>query len=335
MTQPLVPHPDRIRLAMLGMVEGNGHPFSWSAILNGRYDRDIMADCGYPVIPQYLGEQPPENLGISGVEVTHVWCDRPEDTAHVAAACHIPNRLERPEDAIGRVDAAVIATDIGHEHIDRARPFIEAGIPVFIDKPLTDRVDHLDRFIEWDRQGKRFMSSSAMRYSPPFVALRDRLGEIGTPRLIVMTMCKRWENYGIHALEAVYPLLRPGGWEAVRNAVEGDAHVVHAHHADGVEVLLPTIRDMTGAFGRLSVYGTEGHLTTRSADTFTAFKTQLNTFVEYLRTGRRPVPFEHVVEQMRIIIAGIDSGREGGRPIDVSSTAVLTETVPPLSISRS
>ena len=28
-----------IRLAMLGMVEGNGHPYSWSIIFNGGYDR--------------------------------------------------------------------------------------------------------------------------------------------------------------------------------------------------------------------------------------------------------------------------------------------------------
>ena len=31
-----------IRLAMLGMIEGNGHPYSWSAIVNG-YNPDEMA----------------------------------------------------------------------------------------------------------------------------------------------------------------------------------------------------------------------------------------------------------------------------------------------------
>ena len=39
----LVANPERIRLAMLGMVDGNGHPYSWSAILNGRYDAAAMA----------------------------------------------------------------------------------------------------------------------------------------------------------------------------------------------------------------------------------------------------------------------------------------------------
>ena len=75
----LVPDPQHIRLAMLGMVDGNGHPFSWSAIINGRYDAAAMADCGFPAIPQYLAAEPPENLGIPGAQVTHVWCDEPAD----------------------------------------------------------------------------------------------------------------------------------------------------------------------------------------------------------------------------------------------------------------
>ena len=65
----LVRRPDDIRLAMLGMVEGNGHPYSWSAIINGRYDMARMAECGYPSIPEYLGAQPKEALGIPGARV--------------------------------------------------------------------------------------------------------------------------------------------------------------------------------------------------------------------------------------------------------------------------
>ena len=37
------------------------------------------------------------------------------------------------------VDAVVIATDKGHEHVSRCRPFVEAGLPVFVDKPLVDQ----------------------------------------------------------------------------------------------------------------------------------------------------------------------------------------------------
>ena len=37
----LVKDVNNIRLGVIGMTEGNGHPYSWSAILNG-YDRERM-----------------------------------------------------------------------------------------------------------------------------------------------------------------------------------------------------------------------------------------------------------------------------------------------------
>ena len=49
-TRPLTDRKE-IRLAMLGMVDGNGHPYSWSAMFNG-YDAAEMAKCPFPVIPR-------------------------------------------------------------------------------------------------------------------------------------------------------------------------------------------------------------------------------------------------------------------------------------------
>jgi|GEM_PF-4815020 len=39
MTQVLVKDPLAIHLGVIGMTEGNGHPYSWSAIING-YDSE-------------------------------------------------------------------------------------------------------------------------------------------------------------------------------------------------------------------------------------------------------------------------------------------------------
>lgn len=315
MTQPLVTHPDNIRLAMLGMVEGNGHPFSWSAIINGRYDRKVIAECGYPVIGEYLNAQPQADLGIDGAQVTHVWCDDPAQSRQVAAAAYIPNVVERPEDVIGHVDAVIIATDIGHEHVDRARPFIDAGLPVFIDKPLTDHRDGLKRFTEWHDQRKPFQSSSCMRYAKEFADLRNRLPEAGELRAVTVLMAKSWERYGIHALESVYGMLPAGGYEWVTNTGDEDANVVHLRHKLGVDVVLVTTADLYGAFGVVQVAGTKGLLQARFTDTFYAFKSQLVEFVSYLRSGVEPQPFEQLREQMAIIIAGTESRNRGGERI--------------------
>jgi len=81
----MVKDADNIRLGVIGMTEGNGHPYSWSAILNG-YDRARMtAECPFPGIPGYLNLQPPEAFGIADARVTHVFCDARSDAEHVAA----------------------------------------------------------------------------------------------------------------------------------------------------------------------------------------------------------------------------------------------------------
>jgi predicted dehydrogenase len=301
---------------MLGMVDGNGHPYSWGAIINGTYDAQAMANCGFPVIPQYLGAEPKENLGIAGAKVTHVWCDDPADSARVAKAVGIANVAKRAEDVIGQVDAAIIATDRGWEHVDRARPFVEAGLPVFLDKPLCDREEHLRQFIAWQQSGKSLLSTSGLRYAREFVAAKQRIAtDIGEMRLVTMTTCKSWERYGIHALEAVYPLLTPGGWLSVANTGTENANIVHVRHASGVDVVLAAMADMHGAFGKMSIYGTKGTLNTGFAHTFFAFKAQLVAFIDYLRTGELPFPFAETVELMKIIIAGIRSREQSGKTV--------------------
>ncbi|OGV49644.1 MAG: oxidoreductase [Lentisphaerae bacterium GWF2_52_8] len=309
----LVKDTNTIRLGMLGMVDGNGHPYSWSAIFNG-YDRDAMSTCPFAGIPAYLNKEPKESFGIPGAKVTHVWTDDPADAEKVAKASLVPNIVKRPEDVIGQVDAVVIATDKGHEHVKRCRPFVEAGLPVFVDKPMVDNEKDLAVFCRWEKEGRAIMSSSCMRYCKEFAPYRMSVHNLGALRFASVTMCKTWERYGIHALESIYPILGPG-FISVRNTGTIERNIVHLKHASGVDVVLVVSADMYGAFGVLQLCGTAGHVELSFSDTFYSFKAQLQAFVEFLRTDRRPFPFEETVELMKIVIAGIRSREEDGRKI--------------------
>jgi len=303
-----------LKLAMLGMVEGNGHPYSWSIIINGRYDADALADCPYAAIRDYIAKQPADTLGIDGAEVTHVWTDDPGDAISVAKVAGIANVVDRPEDVIGQVDAVFIATDKGHEHVARATPFIEAGVPVFIDKPLCDNAADLVVFSGWVAAGKPLISSSAMRFAKEFTPYHRATHELGNLRYINITMAKSWETYGIHALEAIYPVLG-SGFISVRNTGEAGRNIVHLKHRDGVDVNLAVIDDLYGAFGLMTLAGTAGSVHLRTTDTFHAFKAQLQSFVDYLRTGVAPVPWGETRELMHLVIAGIQSRAAGGAEI--------------------
>ena len=308
---------NEIRLAMLGMIEGNGHPYSWSAIVNG-YDPAEMAKCPYAGIPVYLGKQPLESVRIPGARVTHIWTDNADEAPLVAKASLIANVVSNPEDIIGHVDAVVVATDDGNDHVRRARPFIEVGLPVFIDKPMATNLEDLRRFVKWQREGKVLLSTSGMRYAPEMKlseAQRDHLGDL---RWITSFTCKTWERYGIHALEAVYPLLGPG-FVSAQTQHQSGSDIVHLRHQSGAQITLAAIHDAYGSFGGVHLFGTKGDLALKLTDTYSAFRAQLVAFIDMLRTGQPPFDFAQTVELMAIIIAGIESRKQNGATVSITS----------------
>ncbi|WP_221031949.1 Gfo/Idh/MocA family protein [Actomonas aquatica] len=308
-------NPPPLRLAMIGMVPGNGHPYSWSAIING-YDRDLMAACPYPVIGQYLNAQPAGSVGLPHAAVTHIWTDDPADARLVAPAALIPHILACPEDAIGQVDAVFIATDDGYTHVARARPFIEAGLPVFIDKPLALTVEDLRTFIAWRSNGARLLSSSGLRFAPEFDALLADPSPLGELRWLSGLTCKAWETYGIHALEPLFRFTGPG-YSSILLESQPGLEVAHLQHHSGVQVTIPVIADGGAAFGTFQLTGTAGPQRIQLKDTYTAFHRQIVSFLDYVRTGTEPCPFAHTIELMALLIGGIRSREEGSRRVDI------------------
>jgi predicted dehydrogenase len=283
-----------------------------------------MREAADPVISKYLAAQPAENFGIAGVRVTRIWCDEAQDAHRIAAASRIPNPVQRPEGLIGNVDAVLIPTDVGGEHLRSAAPFVVAGIPVFVDKPLCDNPQDLRTFVDWVASGRAILSCSAFRFAPEFKQLRENRetrDDLGPLRLITMTMAKSWRRYGMHALEGVYPFLEPDGWLSVANTGRDGADVVHLRHGGGVDVVIAVIDDLFGGFGHLTLYGTRDKRCAQFADSFTAFKTQLAAFVSYLRSGDPPFPFEQTVELVKLLVAAEKSKDRGGRTVELSEIA--------------
>lgn len=313
-----------LRFATIGMIEGNGHPYSWSAIING-YDDEAMARCPFPGIPKYLAADR-DKIGIEGVQVTHVWTDDPLAAPRVAAASKIPHVLARPEDAIGQVDAVLIATDDGTDHVRRARPFVEAGLPVFIDKPLAITPEELSAFVAWERAGARVLSSSAARYDPGLEKLRDEQTALGELRWIGAVSIKSWERYGIHRLEPIFALLGPGFESIALGPRTGRTETAQLIHRSGVQVTIVIAEDALASFRHVRVVGSQGMHDAVLGNTFVAFKRQLESFVGFVRSGTSPIPFAETLEMMAVLIAGLESRALGGARVDVAP--VLERFVP-------
>ncbi len=71
---------------------------------------------------------------------------------------------------------------------------------------------------------------------------------------ICQPMCKKWETYGIHALEGMFPLLGEG-FVSVQNTGTYERNMVHITHASGCDVHIPLSAGMYGAFANRLLIG--------------------------------------------------------------------------------
>ena len=71
------------------------------------------------------------------IRVTAIGGNYPEESRKIFEECGLELLAEKPEDMLGKVDAVMVTARDGAAHAAFARPFLEAGIPAFIDKPIT------------------------------------------------------------------------------------------------------------------------------------------------------------------------------------------------------
>ena len=74
---------DILKLGIIGLSEGNGHPYSWSAIING-YNPKLMKSCGFPVIYNYLSEREFPKDKIRNASVNYIWTQSKQLSNHIS-----------------------------------------------------------------------------------------------------------------------------------------------------------------------------------------------------------------------------------------------------------
>ena len=134
-------------------------------------------------------------LGIDGAQVTHIWTQDPAVSRHCAAASRVDNVVDNLDDLIGQVDAVLLARDDPENHVTMAKPFLDAEVPIFVDKPLAIRRADLDYFAEQHAAGKFIMSCSSLRYSAGNQSARADIDSLGELELAVVVGKKDWRKW--------------------------------------------------------------------------------------------------------------------------------------------
>ena len=287
-----------VNLGIIGVSEGNGHPYSFSAIING-YNKDAMKDSGWIGILNYLNLKDESDFLINKAIVTHIWTQNLNDSIMIANATFIENICDNFEDMIGKVDAVIIARDDYETHFLYAKPFLENGIKVFIDKPLSLNIEELKFFLPY-LKNNQLMSCSGLRYAKELDSIRSNIKNFINIKLIRGTVLNSWEKYGIHMLDGIF------------NVIEFDVKSVLSVHGKHMSVILKNYDESiiqidalesTVKTFQFDFWCENEKFTAEVEDNFTAFKRTLFYFLKLIETGISDINANLTINLMKTLIA--------------------------------
>jgi predicted dehydrogenase len=295
-----------VRIALIGGASAY-HCRVFASLLN-EYDREGYDAAGFP----HFGRAP-----LGRISVQAIWDADPGEAHRVARLANIPEVLPEAADAIGRVDGVLICDDMTMQHQKLARPFLEAGTPTFVDKPLSPDPGEAAELVALAQQaGAPLMSCSALRYARELSEAKERIAALGRIRCATGTAPNELVFYGIHALELVHTVLGPGV-EWVQNIGDAERAFVRCAYPDGASIMLQVLGPggypgMHGCF-----YGEGGGVHVAVEDAAAFYGNTLLEFARMVETRRMPIPLDTTLEIIRILAAGKRSQQQGGERLAV------------------
>tara|TARA_A100001035_G_C27756262_1_gene488973 strand:+ start:365 stop:1270 length:906 start_codon:yes stop_codon:yes gene_type:complete len=294
----------KFNLGIIGLSEGNGHPYSWSAIFNG-YDKVQMEKCGFPVIPRYLEKEDFPNVCIKNAKVTHVWTQDKKISKHLSQTVFIENIVDKYTDMIGKVDGVLIARDDANNHITFAMPFLKKGIPVFIDKPLAYSLKEAKKLLALEKYEGQIFSCSAFKYAPELDSLKKNLKEIGDLKLIKGSVPKNWKNYAIHVIDPIIELIPNLGIIRKRCLWEFDErNILILNFDNNLEINIQSFGYLKTPL-EIKLFGQKNSISCEFKDTFKSFRNSLNNFLRSIQDENYSIDKKLLLKSIEIVEAGI------------------------------
>lgn len=270
----------------------------------------------------------------TGMAVTHVWDIRRNDAETFGKKIGA-EVVEAFDQMVGKVDAIIIPDfDAVTVYKHLARPYIEAKIPCFINRPFALSLKDAREMIDLAKKhGTPLMCGSSFEYVKEVGIVRSKVKAIEpiTGYLVDNSMSD-YATHGIHGLYFAYACIG-GGVEKVSYLTKdwrnpnGVVVLEHSPRAGSEGPFYGCIQEIAGAGTNawIKVYGRgfveqfcwwEG--SPKDRETF-LWLPMLLEMERMFRTGKMPEPYESLYEKTKIFLAGFKSHLEkGGAPVALS-----------------
>ncbi len=259
-----------------------------------------------------------------------IWGQEAERTDEVATKAAIPTIVTRPEDMLGLVDAVFVEDRHGGLHAEHALPFLEAGLPVFVDKPLAITLEDCGRLIAASISSGAFLTSfSSLRIADSTDDIAARIPEIGEIRAGQFAGPCDFESvyggawfYATHTIEIAIRLIGEDV-RSVRASQHGNQAVATLAWHSGATAALSYIGDAQYHF-HATLFGTNGMTTGEILANHEGYRKALGVVLDGMTTGVPPFSEDQMVRPVAIVHAIERSIADDGREIEVDPLIAST-----------
>jgi len=219
------------------------------------------------------------------------------------------------------VDAILLTSVDGRPHLAQARPVFEAGLPMFIDKPMAGTLaDVLEIFRLSEAHEVPVFSSSAYRFYKTLTELKQQ--DVGAIRGAISFGPAHLEPthpdlfwYGVHPTEALFTIMGTGLKTVVRTATE-DTDVVTGVWADGRVGTLRGLRNQATPH-RVIVFGETAVAEQQPGEN--NYVPLVQAMIRFFQTGEPPFDPQETIEMFAFMEAADESKRQGGVPVEIDA----------------
>lgn len=301
-----------LRIGLIGL--DTSHVLAFTKVLNDPNDPAHIA--GGRVVAAFKG-------GSQDIPSSR---DRIEDYTKELQQKYGVKIVESIEDLCRQVDAVMLESVDGRPHLEQARPVINAGKPLYIDKPMAGSLrDALEIFRLAKAKKVPVFSASALRFGKSTQAVRNgSIGKVLSAETFSPVHLEPHHPelfwYGIHGVESLFTVMG-AGCETVRRGTTADGRVEVTGTWPGGRTCVFRQAPDNKSYGG-TARGEKGDAPIGAYDGYEPLVAEI---IRFFQTGVSPVPERETIEILAFMEASDESQRLGGKPVSLDDVLKKSE----------
>jgi len=191
----------KIKIGIIGYDRGNGHPYSWSAIINGINKKKINS-CPYKIIKNYLRNYK-KNKYYNNFEVTHIFTENKKTSKQIANFSKIKNICNDYKDLRKHVDVILVLIENKKKKLMYFKYFSKFKKTVFLDKSVADTKRQMYGLYKIN---KKLLFGSALIFSKYKKKINNFF--LKQKKCSIEILIGGGDNYKIHALSLAGKIIK-------------------------------------------------------------------------------------------------------------------------------